>query len=75
MKKIKADGICDKYIAYYLSKYNIPFENLTLKKNRGKDIFTLRETCEVKKQIGENRQRDFSMLCSNMFNGAFDKIF
>ena len=53
MKIIKSEGVCDKYVAYYLSKYAVPFERLTLKKSLGKETFTLRETCEIKKQIGE----------------------
>ena len=51
MKIIKVGGICDKYVAYYLSKYNVPFERLILKKNRGRDNYTMSD-CEVKKQIG-----------------------
>ena len=53
MKIIKVESVCDKYVAYYLSKYAVPFERLTLRKSLGKETFTLRETCEIKKQIGE----------------------
>ena len=63
MKIIKVDGICDKYVAYYLSKYNVPFERLTLKKNRGKENFTLRNTCEIKKQIGRIEQDRRYFIC------------
>ena len=61
MKKVKVDGVCDKYVAYYLSKYNVLFERLTFKKNRGKENFTLLNTCEIKRQIGriENKRSYF----------------
>ena len=66
MKIIKVEGISDKFVAYYLSKYAIPFQRLTLKKNRGRDNYTM-SNCKIKKQIGmiEN-ERNFFLLLTNI---------
>ena len=66
MKIIKVEGVCDKFVAYFLSKYAVPFERLILKKNRGRDNYTLRDTCEVKQQIGKRRNK-----LVNSFNFEF----
>ena len=57
MKVIKVDGISQKYVAYFLSRNSVPFETLDLKKNRGRENYTLKNTCEIKQQIGK-RERD-----------------
>ena len=51
MKIIKIENIDDKFVAYYLQKFNVPFEHLELKKIRGKETYEL--LGEIKDQIGK----------------------
>ena len=51
MKIIKVENIDDKFVAYYLQKFNVPFEHLELKKLRGRENYEL--IGEIKDQIGK----------------------
>ena len=51
MKIIKIENIDDKFVAYYLQKFNVPFEHLELKKIRGKETYEL--IGDIRDQIGK----------------------
>ena len=51
MKIIKVENIDDKFVAYYLKKFNVPFEHLELKKLKGRENYQL--IGEIKDQIGK----------------------
>ena len=57
MKIIKIENIDDKFVAYYLQKFNVPFEHLELKRIKGQETYEL--VGEIRDQIGK-----FSWKCS-----------
>ena len=52
MKIIKVDNVTDKFVAYFLQKFQIPFDFLKLKKIKGRETYQITHG-EIKQQIGK----------------------